>query len=87
MAQVLLIISFLKAIGPIVMQLIEAVDAAMPAGTPGKTKLDAFQALLKEAIASEQALLPVFDAAWPLVSQLVAAAIAAKKALPATPAQ
>lgn len=83
MAQFFAILSFLKAIAPVIMGLIDTVDAAMPAGSPGKAKLDAFEALLRQAVAAEQSIAPTFDAAWPLVSQLVASVIAAKKSLPA----
>lgn len=74
---------FLIAVAPLFGQLIDILDAAMPAGTPGKAKLDAFQALLRQAVAAEQSLASTFDAAWPMVSQLVTSIVAVKKTVAA----
>ena len=83
MAQFLAIVTFLETVAPLLGKLYDIVKASMPADSPGTAKLEAFKGLLMQAVAAEQALAPIADAAWPAVASLVAAIHRAKPTQPA----
>lgn len=80
MAQFLMILSFLKAVAPMLEGIYNVVRDSMPAGSPGAAKLDAFKGIFTQAVSTEEALAPHVEAAWPYVVKLIAGIHLAKKA-------
>lgn len=80
-AAILAALQAVEAIAKLIPIGIDIIDNAMPAGTPGKDKLEAFKGFVQAAISTEQTLVSQFESAWPLMQPLVASAVAAKKAL------
>lgn len=69
------------ALLPLVTQLIQQVEAAMP-GFDEATKLNAVRDALDKAYATEQSLVGSFDEVWPMLSAIVASLAASFKQLP-----
>ncbi|WP_045736794.1 hypothetical protein [Xanthomonas sp. MUS 060] len=66
------------ALLPLVTQLIQQVDAAMP-GFDDATKLNAVRDALDKAYATEQSLVGSFDEIWPMISAIVSSLAASFK--------
>lgn len=77
------ILATVNAIAPMIPALVDSVDAVMPAGTPGKDKLEAFKGVLAAAVGVEAVAANALNSAWPAVTQIVNAVVAAKKAIKA----
>ena len=79
MTQLLAIIQFISIVAPALGKIYDAVAAALPADSPGAAKMAAFKAMLSQLVATEQAIAPAFESAWPVVQTLIEAIHAQKK--------
>lgn len=87
MQNFLLAVSFIRAFLDAIKEMISALDAAMPDGTPGQQKLDIFKGWVDAAIAAEQRYAPAAQMIWALLVPLVSGIVAARKAQAAQPAK
>ena len=65
---------------PVVVQLVNSVETAMPPGTPGAAKLEAVKTTLNAIYAAEPQVSATFDQVWPPISALITAMVAAYNA-------
>lgn len=61
---------------PIAVQLVGAVESALPADTPGAAKLDAVKSALAAAADRVGVLTNEFDAAWPMLEGMIGSLVA-----------
>lgn len=61
MQYILLIVKLL----PLAIQLVQMLEATLPAGTPGTAKMDAVKNGLTSVVAAEGIAAPLFEQAWP----------------------
>ena len=85
MQNFLLALTFIKSFLDAIKEMISALDAAMPDGTPGQAKLDVFKGWIDSAIAAEDRYAPAAQTIWAMLVPLVSAIVAARKAVKATP--
>jgi len=74
--QLMMIWQFLALIAPMVGAIYDTCRSMFPDGTPGAIKMDAFKALLQQAVAMRDELKrfePVWNEAWPMVQTMVEA--------------
>lgn len=90
MGSVLSIIQAVVQLLPTILNIVQAVEAIMPAGTPGAAKLDTAKNLIQSAYATVQSTTTTFEQVWPSINAVITAVVAAHKAantLPAPAAQ
>jgi hypothetical protein len=68
------------ALMPLLTSLVQTVEAALPAGTPGATKLDAVKNAIQSVYEKEQLATASFSEVWPLLSGVVDTLVATFKA-------
>lgn len=90
-AMIIQIIEAVAELMPVVSKAVQAVEQAMPAGTPGAQKLDAVRTMIANAYTAEQNVQVAFDQVWPslqaMINMMVASFNAAGVFKKATPAQ
>lgn len=74
------ILSAIRTLLPLVVQLVDALEAAMPQPGQGSKKLDAARSILQTAVADMQGIGATFDAIWPALSAIIATRVAIAKA-------
>jgi hypothetical protein len=67
----------IAAIVPIVITFVEQVEASLPPGTPGATKLEIVKQWLESMWSTFQGVEVVFEDVWPTLEKLIAALVAA----------
>jgi hypothetical protein len=83
MPQILAILTTIRALLPIVRQLIEVMDEAMPDGTPGQHKLDTLKGMVEKVAQADAKISNTFELAWPMLSLLISGIVKARKTAPA----
>jgi hypothetical protein len=73
-------LSAIRTLIPLVVQLVDTLEAAMPQGGQGAKKLEAARAILQTAVADMDGIGATFDAIWPALSAIISARVAIAKA-------
>lgn len=81
------ILSAIRTLLPLVVQLVDALEAAMPQSGQGAKKLDAARAILATAVADMQGVGATFDIIWPALSAIIGARVAIAKSTSAPASQ
>lgn len=68
------------ALTPLLISLVQGVEATLPAGTPGATKLKAVEDAVSSVYAKEQIAQASFQDVWPLLSGVASVLVATYKA-------
>lgn len=80
MAQILAILSLITTLLPMVVQMVDAVEKALPEKGQGAQKLEMVRSMLEAAVAASGNLGLAFAQVWPAVQGVVGAVVAARNA-------
>lgn len=77
------IITTVIGLFPQIIQAVQAVEAAMPEGTAGTTKLALVQTILQTSYTAEQSAAVAFEKIWPTINSVITTVVADFKAVKA----
>jgi hypothetical protein len=80
MEQLTAFITLMRALAPLLGQLIQTAEQLMPAGGNGAAKLELVRGWIDAAVKADATLSPLVSTAWPLVSASISGLVAVYKA-------